>query len=306
MFSKNKLLQKTIFKCTLYFYLPFLCKKIKDTRINHESAVINAIACSLNISSENASAIYIKGIKSFVRFRLKFSQLARLPLSIIESEIDNVTVINSKILKDVQAMKRPIILVSIHTGDFYTGFLKLAKLSRTNQIINIVKVASGSTSETGVYNKIQTFCPNLNVLRFDQEIAKTCFLQLRKNNIVAIMNDIEVRVNKRVTVDFMGKKSHLQCGIAQLAVPTKAIILPMVNYKDSKGNNILKIESPIDATLAANEKVSSAIERVTQDLATYMEEWLINHPEQFQYWSDIAGTLYAKKDKKVNLDVKYK
>jgi hypothetical protein len=38
----------------------------------------------------------------------------------------------------------------------------------------------------------------------------------------------------------MAKKSHLQWGIAQLAVTTKAIILPVINDKDSEGCNIFK------------------------------------------------------------------
>jgi lauroyl/myristoyl acyltransferase len=103
----------------------------------------------------------------------------------------------------------------------------------------------------------------------------------------------------------MAKKSHLQWGIAQLAVTTKAIILPVINDKDSEGCNILKIELPIDASLAANEIISSKILRITQGLATCMEQWLISFPEQFQYWNDITSTCYATKDKKVNINVEY-
>jgi lauroyl/myristoyl acyltransferase len=296
---------ETILKLLLLLYFPYYSKKIKTVKRIDARHVIHAISCGLCISGEDAFIIYNRGIESFIRFKINFLYLSRLPRNIIEYYIGKVTVINPEIINEIQNTNRPIIIFSVHSGDFYTGFLKLAKLSSTKQTINIVKLAGESKKEQGVYDRIKIFCPNINVLRFNQEVAKTCFHQLRKKNIVVIMNDIEARVNSRSEVDFMRKKCFMQNGIAQLALSTKSIILPVVNYKDEKGKNILKIEKPIDVALLENENMHKGINRITQGLANHMEIWLKSFPEQFHYWDYIADTLYAIQEDKVNLNVEY-
>jgi lauroyl/myristoyl acyltransferase len=74
----------------------------------------------------------------------------------------------------------------------------------------------------------------------------------------------------RVEVPFLGKQCFLQCGIAELAVPTRALVVPVINYKDGDGNDVLKIEQPIDAKLQPGENRHLAVERVTKGIALYM------------------------------------
>ncbi|WP_435276534.1 lysophospholipid acyltransferase family protein [Psychrobium sp. nBUS_13] len=289
----------------LFFFLPILWRRKKRRLSAYEQYLISEIATTQKVPSSKAKSIYYKSLKNSIGIHFNFAYLMNLPTKLMLMELKNIDIINEEILTTLEATNRPIIMASIHSGDFNSGFLKLASTSKTKRTINIVKLSKQSPKEERMITRIKEFCSNINILRFNNEIAKICFFQLRKNNIVAIMNDVEVRVNKRVPVDFMGRKCHFQCGIAQLAIPAKAMTLPVINYKDSQGNNVIKIEQPLDSQLQENENTQAAIQRLTQAIASHMESWITDHPEQFHCWEFMTKTLNAKENDKVNWHVQY-
>ncbi|MER2490602.1 hypothetical protein [Catenovulum sediminis] len=287
------------------FLLPIQYSKKKKRRSKFAHLIVQFIAVALNIKNREACLIYKKGIKSAVTFHYNYSYLANLSVNDIAKEISKVKIINEEYVRTAEVEKRPIILVSIKSGDFYRGFLRLAEITTLNKELNIIKVSGKSDNEDKLYAKLKRYCKRLNIIRFDDDIAKKCFYQLRKNNIAIFMNDMEVRVNKRVTVDFMGKDTHFQCGIAELAVITKSVVVPVVNYKDDKNQHTLKIEEPIDVELLQHEGMAGKVHYITQRLASDMQDWLRSYPEQIHYWDEIADTFYASKDRKVNDVIKY-
>ncbi len=82
-------------------------------------------------------------------------------------------------------------------------------------------------------------------------------------------------------------------------------MIPVVNYKDDSGQDILKVEKAIEHKIDDNETIEQATQRITQSLAYEMEKWLMSFPEQIHYWEDIASTFYAPKDRKVHINAIY-
>jgi hypothetical protein len=57
--------------------------------------------------------------------------------------------------------------------------------------------------------------------------------------------------------------------------------------------------------VSQKQGINRAVDDVTQQVASYMEKWINEYPDQVQYWNDIAATCFANINDKVNLNVKY-
>jgi lauroyl/myristoyl acyltransferase len=120
-----------------------------------------------------------------------------------------------------------------------------------------------------------------------------------------MMMDRETRVEGRTTVNLLGRQCHIQNGPAKLAVATKAMVIPVVNYIDNQGCNIIEVAQSIDGKREPNETAATAVDRVMTQLASHMEKWLAAHPEQMHYWPYIMFTLNMDKKQKIKHSFRY-
>ncbi len=120
-----------------------------------------------------------------------------------------------------------------------------------------------------------------------------------------MMSDVEARVEGRTSMQFLNKKCHIQNGPIKLAVATKAIIAPVINYKDATGNNVIKIEEPILPDKMDTETTNQTIDRVTINYFRNVEKWIKNYPDQVHLWPDICSTLTRDKDDKIKHQFEY-
>ena len=97
----------------------------------------------------------------------------------------------------------------------------------------------------------------------------------------------------------------MQNGPAKLAVATKAIVVPVINYIDAQGCNNIEIAEPIDGRIKSGETAKLAVDCIVTEFAHNMEKWLTSYPDQMHCWPSIMSTIKMKKTDKVKQTFRY-
>ena len=268
---------------------------------------LQSLPAMLNCDLKRAKKIYLNSLHAHAKFHHAYAFLfGRNGHALMQEELQRVQVKNSDYAVQVANSGRPVILLSIHMGIFYMGFLKLASIFGTERTVNLVKISMTSQQEVSMSEKAMETCPNVRFIRFDHRTGERIYSQLKSNNIVVMMMDRETRVEERTTVTLLGRQCHIQNGPAKLAVATKAIIVPVINYIDTQGCNNIEIAKPIDGRTNAGETATAAVDRITTEFACNMDKWLKSYPDQMHYWPYIVSTVNMDKKQKVKHSFEYR
>lgn len=260
-------------------------KKFKS----NEGDVVEIIKNIVKVNGGEALSIYICGMKNYIFSGMEFLFVAKCSSKVLKKKLDETHVIGIENLTQVLEPSRPILIISMYMGDFSLGFLKLMSEIKSQRNLFVFKFNGKSTNEDLLFSLFQSTSHAIEPLRAGEEGGKKAFLELRKGNVVAMVVDAEVHVTSREMVNFFGHQCAMQSGPATLAVLTKAIIVPIINYKDSNGKAVVRVEPVIYSDkLSEGESSQQIIARLTQDIATLMEGWIRIDPKQVLRWPSIA------------------
>lgn len=278
-----------------HFLVPILRHRALRRMKSSMPQTIEKIQSALDVERAVAHDIYRKGISSEIQFGLDYAWIANAKTNSVLQEVDRVNIQNIERLNALVETRRPILILSIHMGSFYLGFLKLAMSVPGSREINVIKVASQSQREDALHSLIEHKFGKINVFRFDDDVGKNAYHALRKGGVVAMMADVEVRVASRACIQLFGQTCYMQSGPAVLALTSRAVILPIVNYENTEGQPIICIEEPIyPDRIIPGESNGEIITRLTAEVATKIESWIRMAPTQFHRWPDMAATMCRK------------
>jgi KDO2-lipid IV(A) lauroyltransferase len=104
---------------------------------------------------------------------------------------------------------------------------------------------------------------------------------LKAGLLVGLVSDRDL-VGNGVDVEFFGEKTTLPSGPATLALRTGAALLPTVVYAGPGAWHTGVVLPPLDTTRSGSLRADVA--RLTQELATCFEGFILRHPEQWHLY----------------------
>lgn len=102
---------------------------------------------------------------------------------------------------------------------------------------------------------------------------------LRRNETVVFVLDQNAIRSLGVFVDFFGRPACTMMGLAQIALRTKAPVLPAIPYRATDGTHVLDIGPPVPRVDAEDRK--QAVVAMTQAYTARLEAAILAHPEQW-------------------------
>ncbi|HEX7638291.1 MAG TPA: lysophospholipid acyltransferase family protein [Burkholderiaceae bacterium] len=253
---------------------------------------LRGIADTLALGRWRAFGLYVRSLSSFSAFTLDYLVMCRRGTAEIERRIAGLSIQGLEHMEQALASGRPILVTTMHMGNFQLGFLKLVDRLRPARTLSVFKMSLNDRNEDVLFQAFAKLgCPP-TAMRAGEDGGRQAYLALRKGDIVAITIDLELQVKSRSVVRFFDRPCHMQNGPATIAALTRALIVPVVNYEDRSGRAIVRVEPPVETDIrATGETMPIAIQRLTQHLAATLERWIRIDPRQVHAWSAIAETL---------------
>lgn len=258
-----------------------------------EPRTLENIGRALRLNPNQALAIYRRGAVNFMAVALDIFFMSRGSERALQKKLDAIKVLGIERVEPVFASDRPVLIITMHMGHFPFGFLKLVGAIKKKRKVFVFKANPRNPNEDTLFAAFRRQSLEIEPLRAGEEGGKRAFLELRKGNVVAMMVDAEVHVTSRATVTFFGQPCPMQSGPATLAVLTRAVIVPIINFVDASGLSVVQVEPPLyPDKISPEESSQQIIARLTQEIARLMESWIRIDPSQVQAWTGIAETMH--------------
>jgi lauroyl/myristoyl acyltransferase len=257
-----------------------------------QAQTLSGISHALKTGRFHSKWIYLQSLFAYVRFGQHYAERSLRSSDEVLTEARQIIIEGECYAEAALATVRPLLIATIHMGDFQMGFLRLMERFRPARKMFLFKLNAGDQKETALMKAFEHVVAAPTVLRVNEGGGKAAYLALRQSHIVVLTIDIEVQVKSRSLVDFFGKSCYMQNGPATIAALSRSLVLPVVTFKNDKGHKVVRIEPVIDTDAnMQDETIQQRIDRVTQQLAYYMQRWLINAPGQAHVWTAIVNTM---------------
>lgn len=257
-----------------------------------QAQTLRGISSALYLRPLPSFFLYVRSLISFVNFGVDYAIICAGGSDGIRRKMSEFDIRGETHFASALDTGRPILVVTMHMGDFQLGFLRLVERLRPRRQLSVFKLSDQNDNEDILLKTFASLGNEPIVMRAGDGGGRQAYLALRKGHIVAITIDLELNVTSRSTVQFFGRPCHMQNGPATLAALTRALIVPVINFTDSTHRRIVCVGVPIDAGVTAHgEDMPVTIQRLTQDLASCLESWIRIDPGQVQAWSAIAETM---------------
>ena len=241
---------------------------------------------TLTLNTKSTPDIAMGGLQSMFAFFAEYKFIANHSAIEVNKLVNNIVFQGEENLKPLYNTQRPLIFISIHMGNFLSGFLKLAQHAPADRIISIIKYLPKSKKEDKAYKHFKNIGANIEFFRLDDKAGRKALKSLKQGNIVFTLVDLPTAYSNTTTVNFFGKTASWPNGPVKLAMLTKAIIMPVVCFKAANGQQIISIEKPIDPTKFKETFNHHELElNIMQELVTQAEKWIRQYPEQWHFWS---------------------
>lgn len=259
----------------------------------YRNRTVEMISRSLRVARWKAWMVFGSGLVSFVRHANSYIQLTNLSIEKICGIASQVRIEGESFLRAAITSDRPILIVTMHMGDFQLGFLKLVEVcSPLKRQLSVFKMSAEDEREDILLKAFGRFGAYPQVLRANKEGGRLAFLALRSGHIVAMTIDLEVSVKTRSAVNFLGHPCYMQNGPATIALINRALILPVINFTEKSGQRVVKVHPYIDTLdVFTSLPMVKRVDLLTQQLAEQLEIWIRTWPSQVQAWFAIADTL---------------
>ena len=257
-----------------------------------QKQTVSTIARTLGFGHIQSNWIYLQSLFAFTSFGQRYADRSFSTSEQILAEAQKIVIEGQCHAEAALSTGKPLLIATIHMGDFQLGFLRLMEHYRPLRGTFLFKLNSGDEKEVALMKAFEHVIAAPTVLRVNENGGKTAYLALRQSNIVVLTIDLEVQVKSRSVVNFFGKPCYMQNGPATIAALSKALVVPVVTYKDVKGNKVVRVEPVIDSNaIVHDESIQQRIDRVTQQLAKCLQQWLVISPSQAHLWNAIAATM---------------
>jgi phosphatidylinositol dimannoside acyltransferase len=118
----------------------------------------------------------------------------------------------------------------------------------------------------------------MNVIALSPRAGTQVLAALKDNHVVCLLCDRDLGRNG-IAVEFFGERTTLPGGPATLALRSGAPLLPTAIYFEGRRSHLGVVQAPIDLTRTS--RLRDDVSRVTQDLATRLEELIRRDPTQW-------------------------
>ncbi len=280
---------RTFVKKLFCFLGGFLCKTGYRKLWNYNTEIVQK---TLILNRKKAMGIAYNSFLNQYDFLVDYNIMAMKSLNEVRRLSEKVSVQDREKIKSILDCGRPIIIVSIHMDSFLLGLFRVCDIIQNKRPITAIKFSNSSQKEDFAYSKFAQIGVPIKVLRLTDKPGIESLRDLRNGNILFVFCDIYSNWAKTVSISFFGRKTQFISGPAELAIASKALILPLFVYKDrtsKQENHILQIEDVIDPLDFKNASFSEKTLCISQAIGVYVENWVRKHPDQWQMWSILPG-----------------
>jgi KDO2-lipid IV(A) lauroyltransferase len=220
----------------------------------------------------------------FHNFAHYLMEVMRFPY-VTQAELDERVVLHTdEHFQAARAQQKGIILVSVHFGQMELAAAQLARqyarLTLTAEVLPVKKIYDWLVVERGRHN--------IRMVPY-QQAARTLITALRQNELVGLFLDLGIKYDHAgVPVQFFGRPTNFPAAPILLARHTGAPILPCYALVEADGRVHGYTLPPlcIDAAMDKDE----CVRLHTQQLASYLEQIVRQHPDQWyifrRIWPD--------------------
>ena len=161
---------------------------------------LRGIADTLALGRWRAFGLYVRSLSSFSAFTLDYLVMCRRGTAEIERRIAGLSIQGLEHMEQALASGRPILVTTMHMGNFQLGFLKLVDRLRPARTLSVFKMSLNDRNEDVLFQAFAKLgCPP-TAMRAGEDGGRQAYLALRKGDIVAITIDLELQVKSRSVV----------------------------------------------------------------------------------------------------------
>jgi len=255
---------------------------------------MTSVATSILGESQERAKLVAKGCAlSNIRFWSDYSMLAYADDTYAQKRIEEISCKDMSVLELVNRSRRPLILLSVHLGNYLSGFIKvLSELDLHDRELLTFRLLEETELERLAYRHFKSRVGTFSVARLGNEggLLKAVRL-LKAGGIVGTFADLHRGFGPTAEVSLFGVPCDLIVGPAYMAVLTKAIVLPIALCPDDNGREQLTFKTPIDATIRPGENKDIAIQRVMNEIARNTESFVRHNPGSWLMWPNLGAYL---------------
>jgi lauroyl/myristoyl acyltransferase len=194
------------------------------------------------------------------------------------------------------ADNRSRIIAAYHFGDFVYGLNHLMCFENSER--NRLVYSQQANSPVYFDNMARAF--GERAIGRESLLTEACSSpaslsrQLRNGRCSLVMFcDLPQGYGEAVSVRLLNRQAWFPRGPATLAIVNKSPILPVINYQEN-GQNQIVIANLIEPCLKLDEDRNAAAARITQQLVSILEEYLLRFPYQWRYLQALPDYFVSK------------
>ena len=252
----------------------------------YRKSLLNIISTAFpQKSSAEIQRIAIKSQQRYFEFFVTYQHLAQCSTSKVKASLEKISIEGFDYIEDFKNKEVPILIVSLHIGDFMMAFLKLISSLAFQKKVALIKWMQSSTKEVLAYQKFQDLGFPLTIFRLREKPGLEALRFLKQNNVLFTMSDINPDLLKTQRIHFFDKAAYFPVGPAELALAANATIVPIYSVFKA-GKPLLKISKPIcpESIDTFNLDFTEKVQLLTQAIAEDAEACLKVHPEDWHFW----------------------
>jgi Kdo2-lipid IVA lauroyltransferase/acyltransferase len=176
-----------------------------------------------------------------------------------------------EIYQRAQGAGRGVVVAIAHYGNF--ELLARACARRGVSLAVIVRTLRGGFNDWLTGDRQRTGVRHLA----DRGSSKEAVAVLRRNQVLAIAVDQNMRPSRGIFVDFFGEKACTTPAAAIYSLRTGAALLAAFGVRQADGTHLVQVRGPFSTALGGH----AAVEDLTQQLTRSVEEAVRAHPDHW-------------------------
>ena len=187
--------------------------------------------------------------------------------------------------------RRPLVVLTLHQGDYLAGLLSTLQLVPTQRDIHIIKLAESSKKEDEAYTHFRRFGHKLVVHRLSERPAKSIVRALKRQAILLTFVDVPRSFGTTINVTMFGLPFQLTAGPIAMARLAGANLLPLFSYYNEEQQCVVRASPLIPAYATQRSAKPPSIQALAQQLAYAIESNLRLHSDQWEMWPVLIDLL---------------
>lgn len=180
---------------------------------------------------------------------------------------------------------RSRIVSSFHFGDFLFGAARLFSLEphrRRSFVLSLNRSAPASYENLHRGFGLQAPGSESELLLREVSTAQLSQLLREGNTSLLLFCDLPPGLTESTGVRFLNRHARFSIGPALLALANRVPLLPLLNFSDGV-SNCVRLGQQIEPELLESETLLQGARRLTQELVSVFERFLLAHPEQWRF-----------------------